>query len=44
VLLGAVITGLAATVSVTLPVLVVSATEVAVTVTVCAEAVAAGAV
>jgi hypothetical protein len=39
-----VIAGSAATVSVTLPVFVVSATEVAVTVTVCAEAVAAGAV
>ena len=43
-LLGAVIAGLAGTVSVTLPVCVVSATEAAVTVTVCAALVAAGAV
>jgi hypothetical protein len=44
VLLGGVIAGLAGIVSVTLPVFVVSATEVAVTVTVCAALVAAGAV
>ena len=41
---GGVIAGLAAMVSVTLPVLVLSATEVAVMVTVCAALVAAGAV
>jgi hypothetical protein len=42
--LGGVIAGLAGIVSVTLPVFVVSATEVAVTVTVCVEELAAGAV